>query len=156
MMTHEEIEQRLDQVLSRASSEYFEDGMTSCFEKEFRELFLKEDEEEIDLYKKEVVTLFIEKLKEKEGEVLREALGILARLYDRKVSALYRQFIHESIYHNDLSVRDGAIAAIEYMEHFRSEPVLRAYYNWETVPYLKEYAGEVLVYFESYYDDYRR
>jgi len=148
-MERKELEFRLDQLLARAYFEIFEDGRTSYFEDEFRKIFF-EEEEETETHKQDVVKLFIEKLKEEKGDVLREALGILARLSDRKVSALYRQCIHEHVYYNDPNVRDGALTAIEYMEHYDSKPVLRAYYDWETVPYLKRYAGEILAYYESY------
>ncbi len=140
------IQELIERIVCTAHYEHFDANTTSVFETNILALYR---EEYSDLF----LNLFFDVLEKEQGEVLREALVILGRIQDRKTSLFRRNFIHKHLYHDETVVREGALSAIEYMEHSQSIRVLRQYLQWETVSWLREYAESILVGFLSYLDE---
>ena len=135
------VREHIETIVRRAHAEHFEDGMVSHFEQELLRLYVVNP----DL----VLATFLDVLESEHGETLGEGIKILSRINDRKTSYTRRRFIHDHVYHEEASVRDAAISAIEILEDFRSIPVLKEYIEWETVGWLKRYAEQVLIEFRS-------
>ena len=138
---HSPIHDHIDQIISRAHSEHFEDGMISQFEQEILRLYV--------VNPPLVLGVFLASLDHEHGETLAEGIKILSRIDDRKTSYIRRRFIHDHVYYKEAGVRDAAISAIEILEDFRSIPVLKEYIEWETEGWLKRYAEQILSEFLS-------